>query len=320
VGSETAVRRIQARVWIPAAIGVLLLAVAITGAVTGHFGGRTASTAESGRKDPRPGMAALAAAEHPELETVSMDERAGTITMWGKSTGKVTVFGFDPGKHTLVAIGGDGDVAGYRINTLQRVPRADGWFVEILEDARITPELHTEAWRTGQLDGMCEIGAGTPEFCASIAKEQLRLAIVRLVGAPGSAVAFPGGAVQSTAGLVAIDARGLEVGSYLADVSVEHLYVDERPTFFVTVDKSIGMGSYTGPFTYPVELDGERLVGLRVENEGTREQYPLELRATLKSGWRIAASSDGGKELLAVSCYPNAASLEKGVHPTERGV
>jgi len=67
-------------------------------------------------------------------------------------------------------------------------------------------------------------------------------------------------------------------------------------------------------------LDGERLVGLRVENEGTREQYPLELRATLKSGWRIAASSDGGKELLAVSCYPNAASLEKGVHPTERGV
>jgi hypothetical protein len=307
-------------VWIPAAIGVLLLAVAITGAVTGHFGGRTASTAESGRKDPRPGMAALAAAEHPELETVSMDERAGTITMWGKSTGKVTVFGFDPGKHTLVAIGGDGDVAGSRINTLQRVPRADGWFVEILEDARITPELHTEAWRTGQLDGMCEIGAGTPEFCASIAKEQLRLAIVRLVGAPGSAVAFPGGAVQSTAGLVAIDARGLEVGSYLADVSVEHLYVDERPTFFVTVDKSIGMGSYTGPFTYPVELDGERLVGLRVENEGTREQYPLELRATLKSGWRIAASSDGGKELLAVSCYPNAASLEKGVHPTERGV
>lgn len=77
------------------------------------------------------------------------------------------------------------------------------------------------------------------------------------------------------------------------------------------------MGSYTGPFTYPVELDGERLVGLRVENEGTREQYPLELRATLKSGWRIAASSDGGRELLAVSCYPNAASLEKGVHPTD---
>jgi hypothetical protein len=259
----------------------------------------------------------LAAAEHPELETVSLDERAGTVTMWRKSTGKISIFRFDSGKHTLVAIGGDGDSAGYRIHALQRVPHAEGWFVEVLEDARITPELHTEAWGTGQLDGMCEIGAGTPEFCASIAKEPLRLAIVRLVGAPGSTVAFPGGAVQSTAGLVTIDARGLEVESYLLDVSVEHLYVDERPTFFVTVDRSIGMGSYTGPFTYPVELDGERLAGLLVENEGTRKQFPLELRAALKSGWRIAASGDGGKELLAVSCQPNAAWLEKGAPAEE---
>jgi len=259
-------------VWIPAAIAVLLLAVAITGARTGYFGGHTGPKAGSHPvtlTGPGPAMAALAAAGHPDLETVSMDERAGTITMWGKITGKVTVFRFDPGKHTLVAIGGDGDAA-YRIHTLTPVPHAQGWFVEILEDARITPDLHTEAWGTGQLDGMCEIGAGPPDFCASIAKEPLQLAIVRLVGAPGSAVAFPGGAVQGAAGLVVIDARGLEVGSYLADVSVEHLYVDERATFFVTVDRNIGMGSYTGPFTYPVELDGQRLVGLPVENAGTR--------------------------------------------------
>jgi len=50
----------------------------------------------------------MAAAVNPNLETVSTNERTGTITMREKNTGKIVTFKFDTVKKTLVVVGDDG--------------------------------------------------------------------------------------------------------------------------------------------------------------------------------------------------------------------
>ena len=53
-------------------------------------------------------MAKMAAAVNPNLETVSTNERTGTITMREKSTGKIVTLKFDADKKSLVVVGDDG--------------------------------------------------------------------------------------------------------------------------------------------------------------------------------------------------------------------
>lgn len=57
-----------------------------------------------------PGLAVtkMAAALHPDMEVVSTNDRAGTITMKDKSTGKMMTFKFDPDTKSLVVTGDDG--------------------------------------------------------------------------------------------------------------------------------------------------------------------------------------------------------------------
>jgi|SRR5579862_3685573 len=57
-----------------------------------------------------PGLAItkMAAALHPDMEVVSTNDRAGTITMKDRSTGKAMTFKFDPDTKSLVMTGDDG--------------------------------------------------------------------------------------------------------------------------------------------------------------------------------------------------------------------
>jgi len=94
------------------AVGVLfVLGIAAVG-VGSYFLIRTVKNAgfdaDLMRTNPGLAMAKMAAAVNPDLEMVSNNDRAGTIVMREKSTGKTTTFRFDPDKKSLVIVGDDG--------------------------------------------------------------------------------------------------------------------------------------------------------------------------------------------------------------------
>lgn len=106
------VNKIKPLVWILGGIGLLLVCVTLTCGLIGLFAVRAVKNAvfdsELMHTNPGLALAKMAAALHPDLQTVSTDERAGTITMKEKSTGKVMTFRFDPAQKTLVMVGDDG--------------------------------------------------------------------------------------------------------------------------------------------------------------------------------------------------------------------
>ena len=61
------------------------------------------------QRNPGLAMAKMVAAINPDAEVVSTNDRAGTITIREKSTGKVVNMRFDPDKKSLVIVGDDGN-------------------------------------------------------------------------------------------------------------------------------------------------------------------------------------------------------------------
>lgn len=99
-------------VWILGGVAVLLFGGMLTCGVVGFLAVRAVKHAgfdpELMQRNPGLAMAKMAAAMHPDLETVSTNEREGTITMREKSTGKLTTFRFDPDKKTMVVVDDQG--------------------------------------------------------------------------------------------------------------------------------------------------------------------------------------------------------------------
>jgi hypothetical protein len=60
------------------------------------------------RKNPGMALTKMIATAHPDMQVVSSDEKAGTVTVRDKSTGKLVTFRFDPDKKTMVIVGEDG--------------------------------------------------------------------------------------------------------------------------------------------------------------------------------------------------------------------
>ena len=99
-------------VWILGGLAVLMCGGMLTCGIVGFLAMRAVKNAgfdpDLMQRNPGLAMAKMAAALHPDLQTVSTNERTGTITMREKSTGKLVTFKFDPGKKTLVMTGDDG--------------------------------------------------------------------------------------------------------------------------------------------------------------------------------------------------------------------
>ena len=81
----------------------------------------------------------------------------------------------------------------------------------------------------------------------------------------------------------------------VADLNIEHLYGNDRPTYLITVNNYTGMGSYTG---YATEL-------LEIENGKVR--YCIEngdFLRSLKSDWKIDYYKNSKfKQIFVVSCH-----------------
>jgi len=160
--------------------------------------------------------------------------------------------------------------------------------LELLEDARIRPEFRSLLW--GSDEAMyCYQGGGDAlrPFCASLTVAPLRRALVRVVTRAGREVVAQ------------------ELERELGELTTVRLYGDTRPTYAVTVDLSVGFGSYAGPLTRLAEIRDSRLVWLRAVDQRTQEVTEIQLIATLKTAWQFAPHADGsGQDIWLVSCRP----------------
>ena len=157
--------------------------------------------------------------------------------------------------------------------------------LQILEDSRIGPKLRADMW--GQTTDLDLILAANDPLRAAVAKSPLKGAHLRLVDATGKVLAD----------------QAFDVP--LADLDRQQLH-DGAPTFLVTSDHSIGIGSYAGLETRLVDVDHAELAP---ETLPGREA----LGSSLKNAWKIAddptPGADGkpgiGKEIQVVACHPN---------------
>jgi hypothetical protein len=125
------------------------------------------------------------------------------------------------------------------------------------------------------------------EFCASVQKEPLLSAIVRIVDSSGKV----------------IDSRMME--RPLASVTTHKLYDSEMITYFITIDYSTGAGSYNGPIEILVEVNNGKLKWVKgVKDSG--EEKEITLMRSLKTAWRLIPRNDGrGQDIVKIACRPN---------------
>ena len=166
---------------------------------------------------------------------------------------------------------------GYRV--AQRVPTADkaGTFIEILEDARITTELHKTLWGSG---------AGAEGLPEGVNHAPLMNAQVQLVSAADTVLA----------------SRKLDYP--LATLEPAPLHGLPSPAWFLTIDETAPMGSYSGPAT---EMLTPAHSGLEpVGYESTQgHATPLVLARTGNADWKVMPPRSGEtEEIEAVFCAP----------------
>jgi hypothetical protein len=156
--------------------------------------------------------------------------------------------------------------------------------LQILEDSRIGPGLRADMWlQTTDTDLI--LAEGDP-LRRSIAKTPLGHAHLRLVDATGKIVAD----------------QTFDVP--LADLDVQQLHAGP-PTFLVSSDHSIGLGSYAGLETSLMSVDHGQLA------PETLPGRPA-IVASLRNAWKIVddptPDAKGAKEIQLVACHPNFAN------------
>jgi len=171
----------------------------------------------------------------------------------------------------------------------KRVDGVDGR-LELLEDARVTPELRVQFWARQDHGTYCAAtDDSNRKFCTSAEGEPLRPALLRIVDDGG---------------------RELVVQKQerpLGELRVEQLRGEHgRPSYAVTIDFSVGMGSYNGPVTRFAEVRDGRLVWLRSVDAQGKHPEPISLMTSLKSAWKIVPSTaTGTREILRCTCRPD---------------
>lgn len=73
-------------------------------------------------------------------------------------------------------------------------------------------------------------------------------------------------------------------------------------TFLVTVDYSIGWGSYAGPTSFLLSVEDGNLRWLQARDEATGKSERISLAKTLKSDWKLSSQASG--DVLAFFCRP----------------
>jgi hypothetical protein len=107
------------------------------------------------------------------------------------------------------------------------------------------------------------------------------------------------------------------VESHTYEVSVAwleevRLSDSDTPTYLFTLDKSTGMGSFTGPITYFYKVADGKIKPVEYLNNNTKKKEKMILMRSLKTAWKLTTSKDGkSKEILDVSCRPDGVVKSK---------
>jgi hypothetical protein len=168
-------------------------------------------------------------------------------------------------------------------------PAADGFTgrLELLEDARITPELDKSMWQSGGPD--MALDPNDP-LLKELDKSPLQPAVLRLRDGKRSVIAE----------------KKLEREQ--ARLEAHQLHPGHR-SIFVTTDLSAGFGSYSGPLTQILDLSAGALAFVQARDPSAGKPEIIFLPATLKTAWRLVvapASSGPAHDILKVACRPDA--------------
>ncbi len=181
--------------------------------------------------------------------------------------------------------GGASAQAGYTVASRVAVNGLGGPFaVEVLEDARISASLRKQMWNVS--DDPSFVLPDSP-LAAEFTRRPPLGARVRLMDAGGTVMAE----------------QLLE--RPLATVALAPLHGLPSQPVWLTVDYSIGMGSYAGPITTLLLPANQKLDP--VTYAGPHGQSgAVQLTSTLKTAWRTVPGRAGGtEELEEIACRPN---------------
>lgn len=114
-GQPPVAKKTSIWVWILGGIAIFLFAITLTCGVIGYLGVRMIKNAgfdsDLMKNNPGLAMAKMATAMNPNYETVKTNDRAGTIVVREKSTGKLITMKFDPDTKKMVITSDDGKQA-----------------------------------------------------------------------------------------------------------------------------------------------------------------------------------------------------------------
>jgi len=166
--------------------------------------------------------------------------------------------------------------AGYRL--AQKLVTEEGSVLQVLEDQRISAQLHKDSWGNGlDEDSFDEPGA--------LVENPLLDAQVRLVSAAGEVIARK------------------DLGYPLAKVKKAPLKGQPAPVYFLIIDQTAPMGSYSGPATQLLLPAKQQLEPVSYQDTDGKLK-PLTLASTGKAAWKVSTPVDGSAdELLQISCF-----------------
>jgi hypothetical protein len=113
-------------VWILAGIGIIVVLGMVTCGVGAFFVGRFMKNAgfdaDLMQKNPGLAMTKMVTAFTPNAEILATDDRAGTVTVRDKTTGKTITYKFDPDKKTMVITGENGEEVKIGASAANKMP------------------------------------------------------------------------------------------------------------------------------------------------------------------------------------------------------
>lgn len=154
--------------------------------------------------------------------------------------------------------------------------------LQILEDNRLTPRLQKEMWAIGVWSFVLE---EKDPLYKEFSEQPPVNAELHLVSSDGRVV----DSKKLEAPLAAMEARSLGKG---------------QEFFLVTVDLSVGFGSYAGLTTHPLAVDKTGFQWAATTDPVTHQVQPVVVGKTLKTAWKLVIQN-GVADLYEIACRPN---------------
>lgn len=183
-----------------------------------------------------------------------------------------------------------------RFSLNRKVHGIDGE-IQLLQDDRLAEEIRSNLWFSGEANGCI-----SAEWAKKATKEE---------GFDNTHRPFYEEGLAGTV-LRIVDSAGRVMLSQeyacrpLAKLQRKSLYDHGPPTYLLTLDESVGMGSHNGPVTYFFDVAGGQIVWLTAKDKKTGKMVPMTFVSAVQTGWKIAsARNHRGKEIKTINCRFN---------------